>query len=177
MWRQAAVNSIDLLVESFGRVRGLVHDVVGDLSVERLTFRPDSQANSIAWLVWHLTRGQDAQLAEAMGTSQVWTADGWVTRFHLPFDADATGYGQDHLAVAKVCAPSDLLIDYHDAVHARTLDLVSGLQDPDLDRVIDHGWDPPVTLGVRLVSIISDDLEHLGQAAYINGLAERIGDD
>ena len=40
----------------------------------------------------------------------------------------------------------------------------------DLDRVVDERWDPPVTLGVRLVSVLSDDLQHAGQAAYARGL-------
>jgi hypothetical protein len=38
---------------------------------------------------------------------------------------------------------------------------------------VDDYWDPPVTLGVRLVSIISDDLQHVGQAAFIRGVIER----
>jgi len=170
-----AVDSADLVVELFGRIRELVHDVVGGLSVEHLSFRPDREANSIAWLVWHLTRSQDAQLAEATATAQVWTAEGWVQRFNLPLDAQATGYGQDPQDVAKVHAPADLLMAYHDAVHARTIDLVSVLHVHDLDRIVDDGRDPPVTLGIRLVSIIADDLEHLGQAAYVRGLTERNG--
>jgi hypothetical protein len=38
--------------------------------------------------------------------------------------------------------------------------------------VVDASWDPPVTLGVRLVSVISDDLQHAGQAAYLRGMIE-----
>jgi hypothetical protein len=40
----------------------------------------------------------------------------------------------------------------------------------DLDRVVDKRWDPPVTLGVRLVSVVDDDAQHVGQAAYVRGL-------
>ncbi len=40
----------------------------------------------------------------------------------------------------------------------------------DLDRVVDKRWNPPVTLGVRLVSILNDDVQHVGQAAYVRGL-------
>jgi len=64
----------------------------------------------------------------------------------------------------------DLLTGYLDAVHERTVAFVSGLSADDLDRVVDTRWDPPVTLGVRLVSVIDDDLEHLGQAAFSKGL-------
>ena len=55
-------------------------------------------------------------------------------------------------------------------MHARTVAHLAGLSEADLDRVVDERWDPPVTLGVRLVSVISDDLQHAGQAAYLRGL-------
>jgi hypothetical protein len=54
-------------------------------------------------------------------------------------------------------------------VHARTAGFLRGLTDNDLDRVVDENWDPPVTLGVRLVSVLDDDLQHVGQAAYVRG--------
>jgi hypothetical protein len=108
------------------------------------------------------------------GRDQVWTADGWADRFGLPFPASATGYGFDADQVAAVRVPSvDLLLGYADAVAARTAEFVGGLADDDLDRVVDDSWDPPVTLGVRLVSVLSDDLQHVGQAAYARGLRTR----
>jgi hypothetical protein len=96
-----------------------------------------------------------------------------MERFDLPFTAAATGYGQTSEDVAAVHAGSDLLLGYHDAVHEATLAFVRGLGDADLDRVVDTNWNPPVTLGVRLVSVISDDLQHAGQAAYARGLVDR----
>ena len=58
-------------------------------------------------------------------------------------------------------------------MHAQTIALVSGVTDADLSRVVDEAWDPPVTLGVRLVSVISDGLQHAGQAAFIRGILRR----
>ncbi len=49
----------------------------------------------------------------------------------------------------------------------------SGLQPADLDVVVDERWDPPVTLGVRLVSVVNEVNQHVGQAAYVRGLLER----
>jgi hypothetical protein len=168
------MTSSDLLADAFGRIRGVVHEVVGGLSPEQLTFRPDRQANSIAWLIWHLTRVEDDHVAGAAQVSQVWTADGWAARFGLPFDDDATGYGQDADAVAAVRVPSgELLTDYHDAVYTEAVRYVQRVTDADLGRIVDERWDPPVTLGVRLISVISDGLQHAGQAAYVRGLAER----
>lgn len=164
----------DVLVDGFQRVRDEVHPTVQGLTPEELSVRLDGQANSIAWLVWHLARVQDHHVADAAGTEQVWTAEGWADRFGLPFDPGATGYGHgpDDVAAVKV-ASGDLLTGYYDAVHQRTVRFVEGLTDEDLDRVIDTSWDPPVTLGVRLVSVIADDLQHVGQAAFVRGILER----
>src|SRR5665647_1145975 len=112
----------EALSDGFSRIRTVVHSALKNAPVEVLTFRADPQANPIAWLVWHLTRVQDAQIAQVMGEEQVWTAGGWVDRFGLPFDRGATGYGQRAPDVAAVRAEAQLLADYYDAVHTRTMD-------------------------------------------------------
>jgi len=167
--------STELLIEAFGRIRGVVHSALKDASVEVLTFRADPEANTIAWLVWHLTRVQDDHIADLMGDDQVWTAGGWVDRFSLSFDPAATGYSQSAADVAAVRPDPELLEGYYDAVHARTIDYLGTLTEPDFAKIVDTSWDPPVTLAVRLVSILSDDLEHAGQASYLRGLANRAG--
>lgn len=168
------MSSTDVLIDGFGRVRGSVHAAVEGLTPDELTYRVDAEANSIAWLVWHLTRVQDDHIADVAGLEQVWTAKGWVDRFGLPFDRHATGYGDTSDDVAAVRVESgELLTDYHDAVYQQTVEYVSGLTDADLPRIVDEGWDPPVTLGVRLVSVIDDDLEHVGQAAFVRGIVLR----
>lgn len=169
-------SSADLLVDAFGRIREAVHDAVYGLSPEQLSYRVDADANSIAWLVWHLTRIQDDHVADVAGVPQVWTSQGWVQRFALPFDAAATGYGHgsDEVAAVRVSSAA-LLTGYHDAVHQATVAYVSGLSDGDLDRVVDEAWDPPVSLGVRLVSVLADDLQHAGQAAFLRGVVQRSG--
>ncbi len=167
------MTSADLLLDAFDRIRGVAHRAVDGLGVDDLTARIDPDGNSIAWLIWHLARIQDDHIAGVAGTDQAWTADGWVERFDLPFDPAATGYGHDSNEVAAVRADAETLTGYVDAVHARTLDYVRGVSDADLDRVVDRSWDPPVTLGVRLVSVISDNLQHAGQASLIRGVLQR----
>lgn len=163
-----------LLTDAFGRVQEDVHAVLADLPEAALTFRVDADANTIAWLLWHLTRVQDDHVAGVAGTEQVWTSDGWYERFALPFPPRAHGYGHSSADVAKVGVGAQLLRDYYDAVHARTLEFVSGVGADDLDRIVDTRWNPHVTLGVRLVSVINDDTQHVGQAAFIRGVFERV---
>ena len=162
------------MLDGFGRIRELVHEVVGGLSAEQLAERLDGQANSIGWLVWHLTRVQDDHVAGAFGGEQAWTAKGWRESFGLPFPARAIGYGHSAADVAKVrIERPQLLTEYYDAVHEQTVRFVRELRDDDLTAVVDEAWDPPVTMGVRLVSVLSDDLQHVGQAAFIRGILLR----
>lgn len=158
----------ELLIDAFGRVREVVLDTVDGLSEEQLAYRVDGTANSIAWLVWHLTRIQDDHIAAVAGTDQVWPR--WAERFGLPFDVHDTGYGHDSDQVAAVRVPEELLVSYHDATYRRTVEYVSTVTDADLGWIVDRRWDPPVTLGVRLISVVSDDLQHAGQAALVRGL-------
>jgi hypothetical protein len=130
----------------------------------------------VSWLVWHLTRIQDDHVAAAFGVAQVWSADGWASRLGLPAGMMDHGYGHTSkqvAAVAAATAESGLLAEYHEATYAQTVKLVSEVRDTDLDRVVDKRWTPPVTLGVRLVSVLGDDMEHVGQAAYVRGIALR----
>jgi uncharacterized damage-inducible protein DinB len=168
------MTSADVLADAFGRVRQVVHRAVDGLTPEQLAFRVDPEANSIAWLVWHLTRIQDDHVAGVAGTDQVWTSQGWAERFGLPFDPRDTGYGHraDEVAAVQV-ASGELLTGYYDAAHDQTVRYVEQLDDADLARVVDRSWDPPVTLGVRLVSVISDNLQHAGQAAFVRGVLQR----
>jgi uncharacterized damage-inducible protein DinB len=168
------MNGIEVIVDGFGRVQGTVREAVSGLSAAQLNERLDGTANSIGWLVWHLTRVQDDHVAEVAGVEQVWTARGFEQRFGLDLPPSSIGYGHDDAEVAAVRVDSpELLLEYHDAVHEQTLQFLKGVTDADLDRVVDRRWDPPVTLGVRLVSVIDDDAQHVGQAAFVRGVLER----
>ncbi len=163
----------ELLSDSLGRVRDDVREVVDGLDEDQLAWRPDEESNSIAWLVWHLTRIEDDHVADVADIDQVWTSQGWYDRFGLPFPPHAHGWGHTPAEVSRVKVPGDLLADYHAAVAEMTLDYVGSLKPADLDRIVDDRWDPPASLGVRLVSVVNEVNQHLGQAAYLRGLVER----
>jgi hypothetical protein len=87
------------------------------------------------------------------------------------------GYGHSSAQVAavsaKVSADPALLVEYHEATHQQTVKHVSSTSDDDLPRVVDRSWNPPVTLAVRLISVIDDDMQHVGQAAFVRGVVLR----
>jgi hypothetical protein len=168
------VSGNDLLIDGFGRVKEIVHDVLDGLDSDGLTFRADPVANSISWLVWHLTRVQDDHIAGTSGLEQVWLSGGWEERCGLPLDPLDIGYGHDSDEVAVVRLGPDLLAGYHDATYEQTISFIAGLTEADMSKIVDRRWDPPVTMATRLISVLTDDLEHAGQAAFVKGLVERL---
>ena len=160
-----------LLLELYGRIAPLADAAVRGLDTEQLTRAPEPGANTIGWLVWHLARVQDHHVAELLDVDQIWVTGDYATRCGLDADASNTGYGHSAADVAAVRPDGpEVLLEYLDAVDARTQEMLRGLAPVDLDRIVDRRWDPPVTLGVRLVSIADDSLQHVGQAAYVRGL-------
>jgi hypothetical protein len=161
----------ELLRDAFTRLIEHVDALTEGLTDELSNYRPTPDANTIAWLLWHSARVQDIQLADVAGVEEVWTRDGWVDRFALDLPRRDTGYGHGAAEVAKVHAPADLLSGYYHAVHQMSCEYLSAVTAGDLARVVDDNWDPPVTASARLVSIIDDCAQHLGQAAYVRGIA------
>jgi len=161
----------EILRDSFERIRELVVQLTDGLPPEVADYRPDADANSVSWLLWHLTRIQDDHVVGLSGGEQAW--DRWRARFNLPLDDWDTGYSHSSAQVAAVRADPALIAGYHDDVHQLTLRYLDQISADELARVVDRRWDPPVTASARLVSVIGDALQHLGQAAYVRGLAER----
>jgi hypothetical protein len=166
------MSGAELLIDGFGRVRDGVQRVVDGMTAAELAFRLDDEANTIGWLIWHLSRVQDDHIAAAGGLAQAWPSQWWEDS-GVPFDPDETGYGQGSDEVAAVRITGELLTGYHDAVFEQTISFLTGLKDSDMAKVVDTRWNPPVTMAVRLVSVLSDDLQHLGQAEFIRGILER----
>jgi hypothetical protein len=165
------VTEVDSLTEAFSRLPDLVRRASDGLTAEQLAWAPAPGANTIGWLIWHLTRIQDHHVAEAIGAGQIWVSGSWAGDIGMTADPNNTGYAHSRGDVAAIRPSSATsLIGYYDAVSARTLDVIAHLSADDLDRIVDENWDPPVTMRVRLVSVLGDDLQHVGQAAYVRGL-------
>ncbi len=169
----ATVRTTDLLLDAFSRIPSLLAEAVGGLDREALRWRPDVEGvcgNSIGWIAWHLARQEDVQIAALSAADQVWD-EGWRRRSGVPYHLEAMGYGMttDEVAAFDVTG-AEVLVDYYDAVHARSVAAIKTLADDDLARVVDRSWDPPVTVAVRLVSIVDDAAQHVGQLAYLRGL-------
>jgi hypothetical protein len=165
------MNSGELLKDAFTRVRELVHISASGIDSAKLTYRPEPGANSIAWLLWHLTRIQDDHVSEIAGLEQAWVTDGWAAKFGMQPDPKNDGRGHGPAEVAAIAPDGpELLIAHHNAVSDRTFEYLEKIDADELDRIIDYPYDPPVSVGVRLVSVISDNIQHAGQAPYLRGI-------
>ncbi|GAA1685965.1 hypothetical protein MMUR_57480 [Mycolicibacterium murale] len=160
----------ELLTDAFTRLLEHAEEITDGLTDNVATYRPTPDANTVAWLLWHSARVQDAQVADVAGVEQAWTAKGWVDTFGLDLPRDDTGYGHSAADVAKVRASADNLLGYYRDTHELTLAYIEKLDAGELQRVIYENWDPPVTASVRLVSVLDDCAQHLGQAAYLRGI-------
>ncbi|MFI5047421.1 MAG: DinB family protein [Acidimicrobiia bacterium] len=163
----------DVYLELYGRIPSLVRAAVDGLDHAALVKSPGPGANPVGWLVWHLTRVQDHHVSELLAGDQLWTGGGWAARFGRDAAPNDVGFGHTAEQVALFDpVGAALLVEYHEAVDARTRDYLGTLIDADLDRIVDRRWDPPVTLGVRLVSVADDSLQHGGQALYARGIVD-----
>src|SRR6478609_5249454 len=112
----------DLLTDGFERIRDGVPEVVDGLSAEELLWRPDPAANHVAWLLWHLARQQDDQVAALLDDEPVWVSEGWVERFALPYPPEVHGWSMSASDVGRfTVVDASLFAGYERAVHERTV--------------------------------------------------------
>jgi hypothetical protein len=167
----------ELLSDGYERIIEIMERTLDGLSVEDLRWQPHQDANSIGWLCWHLTRGQDAQVAALMEAEQLWTMTGWHKKFNRPADPRDVGFGHTPQQVTEFESPEPkVMLEYLRETTERSKQYMQSLSEGDLDRELNEPqWQPLPTVGVRLISIMSDNLQHAGQASYIRGLLQGKG--
>ena len=166
--------SRDLLKDAYSHINRIVHQSADGLSIDQLTYRPEDGSNSIAWLVWQLTRIQDSHLAPVTQLPEAWLTEDWSEKFGM-LDDGTVGQGDGPEEVAAMRLSTELLLGYHDRVAERTLGYLEKVDSDELERIVDTNHDPHVKAGVRLVSVIQDNMQHAGQARYVRGMIERLG--
>ncbi len=167
----------ELLKDGYGRMLLVLEKALDGLSEDDLNQQPHPDSNSIGWLAWHLTRVQDHHIADLMGEEQLWVRDGWHAKFKRASDPSDIGFRHRSEDVAAFKSPgAAIFLEYHRAVLDRSTHYISTLSAADLDRELNEPWFQPLpTVGVRLVSVISDGLQHAGQVAYLRGLLKGKG--
>jgi hypothetical protein len=167
----------DIVIDALERIRSILHRTLAGLTLDEIQRQPTPDSNSIAWLTWHLTRVQDNGISGLFDQEQAWISQGWHAQFAMAPDPDNEGQGHTAEQVAAFRAPSiQTLLDYHDSVSTRSKHFVAGLTPAGFNRELNEPqYQPRPTVGVRLVSILSDNLQHAGQVAYLRGVWQGLG--
>jgi hypothetical protein len=167
----------DMMVDGYGRIIEILERALDGLTEEDLNWQPKPDCNGMGWLAWHLTRVQDDHFASLMGEEQLWIKDGWHARFNRPADAKDIGFGHTPEQVAAYKSPgAETQLAYSQAVIERSQAYFPTLAKTDLDKELNEPWFQPLpTVGVRIISVLGDSLEHAGQIAYVRGLYQGKG--
>ncbi|MDO4887658.1 MAG: DUF664 domain-containing protein [Actinomycetaceae bacterium] len=164
----------DILIDSLNRSRERLDRALAGVSVEQANTQPAPQTaprtDSLTWLAWHTAREIDLQVSVLAGTTPLWFAR-YSARFALDLPDDTQDWRHSPSEAAKVTVDDlALLREYLDDAYALAVGFLRGLDESRLGEIVDDSWDPPVTLGARLVSIVDDAAQHSGQAIYTRRL-------
>ncbi|WP_040634025.1 mycothiol transferase [Mobilicoccus pelagius] len=167
------MNIRELLTDAASRPASAAEPVLDGLSDEAAHRMPADRGNTIAWLLWHAARQMDVQTVALSGGKSVWTSGGWAQRLGVDRGEDEFGFGDSPEDVAALHVDDVAALGAHLQACTDALTAYIGtLSEDDLGEVIDDSYDPPVTRGARIVSIIDDAAVHVGQAAYARGLVD-----
>ena len=162
-----------LIIDFFVRISQELERVVSGLTIEDLNQQPNPDCNSIGWLAWHLTRSHDRNLSELARKQQLWVKDKWHAKFNRAPDPTDTGFNHSPDDVRAFRSPDGkTILEYHNAVLELAKQYIdNNLSENDLKRRVKSPTLKNVaTVRRRLLGIISEGLQHVGQAAYVRGL-------
>ena len=163
-----------LLLNVFERASVILEKALEGLTQDDLNYLPNQDCNSIAWLTWHLTRVQDSAISSLIGKEQLWIVEKWYSKFSRNPDPNDRGNGHNSEDVSNFQSPdSKTLLEYYYAVLKQTKEYIDKLSIVELGREIDNPRNP--TVGLRLAGIINDNIQHVGQIAYLHGMLKGKG--
>jgi uncharacterized damage-inducible protein DinB len=150
-----------------------IKQATDDLTDEQLYYQPTVETNSIAWLVWHLSRWRDAISASISGEAQIWMSEGWAQRCGIA--GERTGLGDTPAQVTAFRIERAVLFGYVEAAHQRTVARVAALTPTQLEQPTTSYTGEKRPAWRALAGVCSDSAQHTGQIAYLRGLMSGYG--
>lgn len=169
-------NAIDLngfIQAMTERAYGGVKAACDGLTDEQLWYQLTPDSNSIARLVWHLSRVKDRLTSTITGESEVWAADDWAVQFGL--DLEGTGIGDSPEKVAAFHIGRYPLFGYLDDAHHATMRRLSKITAEQFDQPVVYVLGDSRPVCTALVGTVGDSSQHNGQIAYLRGMITRMG--
>jgi hypothetical protein len=167
----------EMLAGAYGGILRTLQYTLEGLTQEDMNWQPKPDCNSIGWLAWHPIRFQDIQISDFTGQEQLWIKDKWYEKWGRKPDPRETGGAMKPEDLAKFKSPdAKTVLAYVTAVSERTQQYFKTLKKEDLDKVMEKvPFKPPPTVGMMLSIILSDGLQHAGQASYVRGMLQGLG--
>lgn len=160
------------ILDNLNRIQRALTEALDSLTYEELTWQPDDEANSIGFLLWHITRCEDTYIQSLIfQRPQVWVSEGWHDRMSLPDDLwnNGNGYTVEQLTDFRVPELKDLL-EYAQEVRRRTNDFLRDLTPERSEEIIAQEGFGGISVGGLLSYMLCELTQHIGQIAYIRGL-------
>ena len=101
---------------------------LGGLSDDQLRARPGRSVNSIAWLLWHMARTEDAAVNLVVHAGRQVLDDAWVRRLRIDQRDIGTGMTDDEVTDVSARVDIAALWAYRSAVGMRTREVVRQLR-------------------------------------------------
>ena len=166
----------ELLTNLLKGNRSMVRKALDGLSDKEVATRPNSECNSMAWLLWHLSRAEDGLVSSLDGSAELWN-DGWAEKCGISAETKGMGFGHkaedlESFGVGSV----DALKEYFGQTEKKVADYLASLSSEDLDKQVPSMMgDGTVPLGNIVQVIVNEAMVHGGQIAYLRGLHKGLG--
>ncbi|MDA1215963.1 MAG: DinB family protein [Chloroflexi bacterium] len=162
-------------LNALGRADGTLKRALEGLTREELMQQPAGPgSNPIGWLAWHLTRVQDGYGSRIAGVEQVWRTQKWYEKFGL--EETPPSYKPETVGTFDPIS-AELLLEYYEMVKTATVGYIASLSAEDWERQLPQidPSRPPQTVADGVAIITSDNIQHIGQIAYVRGLIKGQG--
>ena len=164
------MGATDIYLEAIKRSDADLRRALEGLTTEDVRKQPAGEgSNPISWLVWHLTRTRDNISSSIVGRKPLWESEGWGAKFGMSDGIPSFKPDNVHTFDPKSI---ETLTGYFEAVAANSLKIIEGLQESDMSRMVEStipGRPAQPVVG-RLAVILNDNIQHVGQVAYLRGL-------
>lgn len=135
------MNACQLFLIRHAPVHSEMINIIDKVTDAEARCSPAKDINTIAWLLWHVARGEDIAVNRFVAhRSQLFFEEAWAERLNVPrfdFGVGMTGDEVGELS-ARVNLPA--LIAYWIAVEKRTRSIVEKLSPENLDEVNDSDY-------------------------------------
>jgi hypothetical protein len=168
-----AMQVTEAILRSLQQSQGYLTYALDGLTQEEAAWSPTVESNSIAFILWHVTRVEDFFVNRVIRREvEMYEAEGWRQKLGTPAKDTGFEYTLEQLKAWPV-PKLKVLRGYANSVRKRTLALLKSIPPEKLSELARPDRSPD-TIGVILCRITTEIALHVGQIAYLRGIQRGI---